>query len=134
MTTATRLVPRSRPTVFFRLDKLCWDASWNVEMTALGRVGPNYKGSRAGWGTRFCGSGAGWQHALWFGGRMKDWEKGGWGGLGSRNCALEMLVTNGLGKGSQRAGLGVEIQRWIGGDKRTGKRVSGRAWESKLMR
>src|SRR5579864_3540644 len=30
MTTATRLVPRSRPTVFFRRDKVCWDASWNV--------------------------------------------------------------------------------------------------------
>src|SRR5450759_4358177 len=37
MTTATRLVPRSRPTVFFRLDKVCWDASWNVEKD-IGRV------------------------------------------------------------------------------------------------
>src|SRR3979411_2936912 len=68
MTTATRLVPRSRPTVFFRRDKVCWDDSWNVEMTrVLGRVagsisapgtwaGPDFVGrwgvggERLGWG------------------------------------------------------------------------------------
>src|ERR1700682_1848442 len=51
MTTATRLVPKSRPTVFFRLDKLCWDASWNVvDDVRVGRVAQNYIGSKVSLG------------------------------------------------------------------------------------
>src|ERR1700675_2559412 len=46
MTTATRLVPRSRPTVFFRRDKVCWDASWNVWGDVVAGCG-DYRVSRA---------------------------------------------------------------------------------------
>src|ERR1700688_5078081 len=59
MTTATRLVPRSRPTVFFRRDKVCWDASWNVERD-IGRAAGIIRGA----------------------GRERDqilWVGGGWG-------------------------------------------------------
>src|SRR6267143_2966530 len=45
ITTATRLVPRSRPTVRFRRDNVCWNSFWNVGK--YGRVARDYKGSRA---------------------------------------------------------------------------------------
>src|ERR1700737_3696902 len=58
MTTATRLVPRSRPTVFFRRDKVCWDASWNVGMTrVLGRVGGSISAPGSSAGLDFVGRG-----------------------------------------------------------------------------
>src|SRR6202171_5332633 len=46
MTTVTRLVPRSRTTVLFRRDKVCWDASWNVVERCWAGC-RDYKGYRA---------------------------------------------------------------------------------------
>src|SRR5205807_1400513 len=56
MTTATRDVPRSRPTVFFRRGKGCWNASWNVGMDDW-RVAGDYIGSGAVAGLDFVGRG-----------------------------------------------------------------------------
>src|SRR5580704_9520028 len=92
MTTATRLVPRSRPTVFFRLDKTVlgcllerreryWAGCWD------------YKGSRAGTGPDFVGRVGVWGTPCGYAGRVKDWEEGvgaGWVALvrAGRTCAF----------------------------------------------
>src|SRR5229473_255411 len=56
MTTATRLVPRSRPTVFFRRDKAVLGCL--LERREIYWAGcRDYKGSRAGAGPDFVGSG-----------------------------------------------------------------------------
>src|ERR1700681_2774322 len=75
MTTATRLVPRSRPTVFFRLDKTVLGCL--LERRERYWAGcRDYKGSRAGTGPDFVGR-------VWLGGTpcgfamyAKDWEEG----------------------------------------------------------
>src|SRR6267378_8416321 len=64
MTTATRLVPRSRPTVRFRRDKLCCGASWWNVGWDWGRAALDYIDSWGGLRARFCGSGVADGHAL----------------------------------------------------------------------
>src|ERR1700704_2717900 len=75
MTTAIRLVPRSRPTVRFRRDKGGCGASWVERGLELGAGCRGLYRLLGRLRTRFCGSGVGKRHALWV--RVEDLGSGG---------------------------------------------------------
>src|SRR5437879_13586452 len=64
MTTATRDVPRSRPTVFFRRDKTVLERLLE-RVDVEGGLAEVYR-LPACCGARFCGSVRGWVEALWW--------------------------------------------------------------------
>src|SRR5487761_50059 len=105
MTTATRLVPRSRPTVRLRRDKTGCGASWLERGLDVGAGCRGLYRLLGGVRTRFCGSGAGKGHALWSGGG--SWGSPGVVGVGFR---VGMAVLVGL---PAAAGRGVaDGQAW----------------------
>src|SRR6202140_4659649 len=98
MTTATRLVPRSRPTVFFRLDKTVLGCL--LERKERYWAGcRDYKGSRALAGPDFVGRGWLGGTPCGFVGLVTDWE----GGAGAGSVALmragRTCAGEGLGRG-----------------------------------